>query len=97
MRHACHDCKKKFRTEGALGMHERAKHPARLLQAQRQVRKVRSYSFLAGMLGGFLALVLLGGGAIALAVQSRALEVTPEGVMLKPWTVTVTKAASARR
>lgn len=93
MRHACHDCKKKFRTEGALGMHERAKHPGRLIQAQRQVRKSRSSSFLAGMLGGVVGVVLLGGVIAGAAVQSKALEVTPQGVVLGTWKVTVTPSA----
>lgn len=97
MRHACHDCKKKFRTEGALGMHERAKHPGRLIQAQRQVRKSRSSSFFAGMLGGVVGVLLLVGITIGAAVQSKALEVTPGGVVLKSWTVTVTPAGTSAR
>ena len=35
MRYACGACRKKFRTEGALEMHNQSKHKARITQGQR--------------------------------------------------------------
>jgi hypothetical protein len=55
MRHKCHACKKKFRTEGALAMHARDKHPEREAPVIRQPK-----SGLLGLFGAFVAGICLG-------------------------------------
>lgn len=93
MHHKCEFCKTKKKTVGALEMHQKAKHlpevQARTRAAMRATRKVRSHPFLAGMLGGVCGVLLLIATGAAVAVKSQAVEVTPAGVMLKPWVVTV--------
>ena len=56
MRHKCHACKKKFRTEGALAMHARDKHPEREAPIIR-----RPKSGVLGLVGAFVAGICLGG------------------------------------
>ena len=62
MRYACTDCRKKFRTEGALEMHDRSKHGARMAsraahKAPRSALRTVALSFC----GCLLALVFAGG------------------------------------
>jgi hypothetical protein len=54
MRHKCHACKKKFRTEGALAMHARDKHP------EREAPIIRQPSGMLRLFGAFLAGICLG-------------------------------------
>ena len=61
MRHKCQACKKKFRTEGALAMHARDKHPERDAPTIRQPRSGK-----VGLIGAFVAGICVG----ALAVSS---------------------------
>jgi hypothetical protein len=97
MRTQCTDCNKKFRNQGALDMHTRAKHPkqlqARIHAATLPVRKNRRHSLFVGFIGGFIGAISLLVIATVIAVQSRALELSPTGavVTLKPWIVTVHK------
>jgi len=59
MRHKCHACKKKFRTEGALAMHARDKHPEREAPIIRQPKSgmfVVFGAFAAGMCVGALVM-----------------------------------------
>ena len=62
MRHRCHACKKKFRTEGALAMHARDKHPEREAPIINQPK-----SGMLGLVGAFVAGICLG----ALAMSAR--------------------------
>jgi hypothetical protein len=55
MRHKCHACKKKFRTEGALAMHARDKHPEREAPIGSQPKSRRL-----GLVGAFVAGICLG-------------------------------------
>jgi hypothetical protein len=55
MRHKCHACKKKFRTEGALAMHARDKHPEREAPIGSQPKARRL-----GLVGAFVAGICLG-------------------------------------
>ncbi|HJZ32735.1 MAG TPA: hypothetical protein VKF35_16575 [Hyphomicrobiaceae bacterium] len=55
MRHKCDACKKKFRTEGALAMHARDKHPERKAPIIRQPK-----SGMLGLVGAFVAGICLG-------------------------------------
>ena len=91
--HKCEFCKTKKRTVGALAMHQQAKHPhevqARTRAAMRTGRKARSHPFLAGMFGGVCGVLLLIATASFVAVKSQAVEVSPKGVTLAPWVVTV--------
>ena len=94
----CHDCGKKFRNQGAMDMHSRVKHPkqlqARIHAATLPIRKNRRGSLFVGFVGGFIGAVSLLVLATLIAVQSRAIELTPQGavVTLQPWSVNVTKA-----
>jgi len=63
MRHKCHACKKKFRTEGALAMHARDKHPEREAPIMKQPK-----SAMLGLVGAFVAGICL--GALAMSVRS---------------------------
>ena len=59
MRHKCHACKKKFRTEGALAMHARDKHPEREAPIIKQPKSrvlVMFGAFAAGICVGALAM-----------------------------------------
>ena len=64
MRHKCHACKKKFRTEGALAMHARDKHPEREAPILKQPR-----SAMLGLVGAFVAGICL--GALAVSASSE--------------------------
>ena len=64
MRHKCHACKKKFRTEGALAMHARDKHPDREAPIIRQPK-----SGMLGLVGAFVAGICL--GALATSASSE--------------------------
>jgi hypothetical protein len=55
MRHKCQACKKKFRTEGALAMHTRDKHPDRDAPMIR-----RPKSGMLGLFGAFVAGICVG-------------------------------------
>jgi len=55
MRHKCQACKKKFRTEGALAMHARDKHPER----DAPIIK-RPKSGMLGLIGAFVAGIFVG-------------------------------------
>jgi hypothetical protein len=55
MRHKCQACKKKFRTEGALAMHARDKHPERDAPILR-----RPKSRMLGLIGAFVAGICVG-------------------------------------
>ena len=62
MRYACSTCRKKFRTEGALEMHNQSKHSARTVarvpeKAPRGALRIVALSFC----GCLLALVCTGG------------------------------------
>jgi Zinc-finger of C2H2 type len=63
MRYACGACRKKFRTEGALEMHNQSKHKARIVapaaprNAPRGALRIIALSFF----GCLLALVFAGG------------------------------------
>lgn len=99
MRIKCMDCGKKFRTQGACTMHGRDKHPhlvhARQQAASRPARKARSSGWITSVAGGFLGAAAFMVMAIAIAVNGRALEVSPQGVFLKPL-VTVTTPTARR-
>jgi len=59
MRHKCHACKKKFRTEGALAMHARDKHPDReapIIKQRKSGMFVVFGAFAAGICVGALAM-----------------------------------------
>ena len=60
MRHKCHACKKKFRTEGALAMHARDKHPEREAPLIKQPK-----SAMLGLVGAFVAGICLGALAVS--------------------------------
>jgi hypothetical protein len=64
MRHKCQACKKKFRTEGALAMHARDKHPEREAPILKQPR-----SAMLGLVGAFVAGICL--GALAVSASSE--------------------------
>ena len=67
MRFACSDCRKKFRTEGALEMHLKDKHSTKLHDVQQPRRRQIGFwgTCLAGALGGFVAAAVMIGGAAA--------------------------------
>jgi hypothetical protein len=67
MRFACNDCRKKFRTEGALEMHLKDKHSTKLHDIQQFPDRQIGFwgTCLAGALGGFLAAAVMIGGAAA--------------------------------
>ena len=71
MRFACNNCRKKFRTEGALEMHLKDKHGTKLHLVQKP--RGRQIGFwgtcLAGALGGFVAAVAMIGGAAAVMLR----------------------------
>lgn len=66
MRFACEDCRKKFRTEGALEMHDRAKHKGQnIINHRVQPRRKGGIGVIFGsFLGATLAVVVLGGAAL---------------------------------
>jgi hypothetical protein len=64
MRHKCHACKKKFRTEGALAMHARDKHPEREASISKQPKSGRL-----GLVGAFVAGICV--GALAMSASSE--------------------------
>ena len=64
MRHKCHACKKKFRTEGALAMHARDKHPEREAPIVR-----RPKSGMIGLIGAFVAGICV--GALAMSASNE--------------------------
>jgi hypothetical protein len=64
MRHKCHACKKKFRTEGALAMHARDKHPEREAPIIRRPKSGRL-----GLVGAFVAGICL--GALAMSASNE--------------------------
>lgn len=64
MRYACNDCRKKFRSEGALEMHNQSKHREQVIaRAAPGTRTQRSALGIIGLsfCGAMLALVLAGG------------------------------------
>ena len=71
MRFACNDCRKKFRTEGALEMHLKDKHSTKLHNVQQS--RGRQIGFwgacLAGALAGFVAAAVMIGGAAAVMLR----------------------------
>jgi hypothetical protein len=67
MRHKCHACKKKFRTEGALAMHARDKHPERDPPVIRQPR-----SGMLGLIGAFVAGICIGALAMSASNELQA-------------------------
>ena len=71
MRFACNDCRKKFRTEGALEMHLKDKHSTKFRNVQQS--RGRQIGFwgacLAGALGGFVAATVMIGGAAAVMLR----------------------------
>ena len=92
----CHDCPSKFKTETALAMHARAKHPkqvqARADAVLKPARKQRGRTIFAATVGGFFGAMLLLALAIGIAANSKALEITPQGkILLNPWAGTVVK------
>jgi predicted lipid-binding transport protein (Tim44 family) len=97
MRIQCTDCTKRFKTQGSLDMHCRAKHPkqvqARIHAATQPIRRNRMGNLMVGMIGGILGAMLLLGGAIAIAAQGKAIEVHPKTgiISLNPWVTTVHK------
>ena len=64
MRHKCQACKKKFRTEGALAMHARDKHPERDGPIPR-----RPKSRIVGLIGAFAAGICV--GALAMSASDE--------------------------
>jgi hypothetical protein len=64
MRHKCQACKKKFRTEGALAMHARDKHPERDAAIIRQPNRRRL-----GLIGAFVAGICV--GALAMSASNE--------------------------
>ena len=64
MRHKCHACKKKFRTEGALAMHARDKHPEREAPISKQPKSGRL-----GLVGAFVAGICV--GALAMSASNE--------------------------
>jgi len=60
MRHQCDACKKKFRTQGALAMHSRDKHPKREAPTIRQPKSGKL-----GLFGAFAAGICLGALAMS--------------------------------
>ena len=79
MRYACSACRKKFRTEGALEMHNQSKHKARMVaraapeKAPRGALRIVALSFC----GCLLALVVAGGALWASNTQF-AKDATPK-------------------
>ena len=69
MRYACRDCRRKFRTEGALEMHDRAKHKDRVISRAQHTNRG---SFLGSFIGALVA-VLIGGAALVVS-SSRTQE-----------------------
>jgi hypothetical protein len=71
MRFACTDCRKKFRTEGALEMHLKDKHSTKLRNVpQSGGRQIGFWgTCLAGALGGFVAAAVMIGGAAAVMLR----------------------------
>lgn len=62
MRYACKDCRKKFRTEGALEMHNQSKHREPIVARAAPKRKTqRSALSSLSFCGATLALVCAGG------------------------------------
>jgi hypothetical protein len=64
MRYACKDCRKKFRTEGALEMHNQSKHREPIVaRAAPKAKTQRSALGIIGLsfCGSMLALALAGG------------------------------------
>jgi hypothetical protein len=72
MRHACTECRKKFRTEGALAMHDRAKHGGR--SAIASVHLAHQSRPRKGLLGVYLASLF--GCLTAVAIVAAALAAT---------------------
>ena len=78
MRYACTDCRKKFRTEGALEMHNQSKHRARIAsrspeKAPRGALRIVALSFC----GCLLALVVAA-GALWASDSQFAKDATPK-------------------
>lgn len=63
MKFCCDECSKKFRTEGALEMHDKAKHKGRNIVAHRvQPRRKGGIGVILGsFLGATMAVTVLGG------------------------------------
>lgn len=104
----CSACKHKhlgFKTQGALAMHERDKHPelvrARAKAAMTPRRKPWGLAFLAGVFSCLLGVAGCIAVAVVVAVQSNALTIDQRGVVtLKPWdtvVVAVPVVAKAKR
>ena len=78
MRYACTDCRKKFRTEGALEMHDRSKHGAGMA-SRLQTKAPRSALRTVGLsfCGCLLALVVAA-GALWASNSQFAKDATPK-------------------
>jgi predicted lipid-binding transport protein (Tim44 family) len=76
MRHKCQACKKKFRTEGALAMHARDKHPERDAPIIRQPK-----SGMLGLMGAFVAGICV--GVLAMASQELGVGISQANDMVK--------------
>lgn len=69
-RFACHECRKKFRTEGALGMHEAAKHKGQRVTVHSHATPAKSArgAFFGSFTGALVAVLLC--GAVLLVVTT---------------------------
>jgi hypothetical protein len=80
MRYACSTCRKKFRTEGALEMHNQSKHQvpivARSAPKARQQRSALG-TFALGFSGALLALAFAG-GLLWVSDTQAARDMTPQ-------------------
>ena len=78
MRFACNDCRKKFRTEGALEMHLKDKHSTKLRHVQQpRGRRIGFWgTLLTGALGGFVAAAAMIGGAAVMLSEGGIITLT---------------------
>jgi hypothetical protein len=78
MRYACNDCRKKFRSEGALEMHNQSKHRAQVVRRAAPKRQRSALGIIGLSFCGTLLALVVAGGLLWASDTQFARDATPK-------------------